>query len=150
MRRYESNAEPMPAVAAGADAGQIIFYGVDRSGPSFEARVFVNADRASAETPCTAPEGFAGIFTVFGHGGCVGGPGHCDPDIAPDPDFELRQPQGLPPINKALDLSKSMVDRLRTNDTVTITVVALEPSDDGPTISEALEFDSWRLTIYEP
>jgi hypothetical protein len=150
MQRYQSKPERIPPVAAAAATGQIIFYGVDRSGPSFEGRVFVNAPDANLETPRTDLEGFAGVFTVFGHGGCVGGPGHCDPDITPDPDFELRQPQGLPPVIKTVNLPKSIIDRLRTVDSTTVTVVPVEPSDDGPAVSHALDFDSWRLTIYEP
>lgn len=150
MEHYRSRPEAVPTIATGADSGALIFYGLDRSGPSFEGRVFLNATQVTAATPCTASEGFVGVFTVFGHGGCVGGPGHCDPRVEPDPDFELRLPQGLPPVTKTVELSQGAIERLDTQETFTVTVLAVEPTEAGPAAADRLDFDSWRLTVYEP
>src|SRR5690348_16357380 len=50
----------------------LIFEGVDHSGPSFEGRVFLNNPNATADTPATAENGYAGSFHIFGHGICLG------------------------------------------------------------------------------
>jgi hypothetical protein len=55
----------------------LIFYGVDHSGPSYEARVFIDNPSAGPETPVEPEHGYAGSFTVFGHAGCFGDEGHC-------------------------------------------------------------------------
>src|ERR1051325_3295550 len=56
----------------------LIFHGLDHSGPSYEGRVFINNTRANSETPEDPKEGYAGSFFVFGHGGCLGNENHCD------------------------------------------------------------------------
>ena len=39
-------------------------------------RVFLNMPEADANTPLDA-SGYAGYLAIFGHGECIGGPGHC-------------------------------------------------------------------------
>lgn len=60
----------------------LVFTGVDQSGTSYEVRLFLNNPAATADTPRTAEHGYAGRFTIFGHGGCYGGAGHCEPSSA--------------------------------------------------------------------
>ena len=50
----------------------LVFYGVDHAGPSYEARVFINNPKADAETERVDEQGYAGSFAVFGHNGCFG------------------------------------------------------------------------------
>lgn len=148
MKRYDSGKVELPPIAGEAASGELIFYEVDRSGPSFEGRVFVNNVKAGVGTPMDAASGFVGLFTVFGHGGCVGDEGHCDVAQPTDDPFELRQPEGLPPLTKTVPLSREALKQL-TGPTFTVTVVAVEPGEDGPVASETLGFDSWRLATYE-
>ena len=54
------------------------FHGVDHSKASFEGRMFINNPDAGPDTP-TSHESYVGSFWVFGHGGCAGGEGHCEP-----------------------------------------------------------------------
>src|SRR5690348_16641720 len=56
----------------------IVFHGVDHSGASFEARVFLNKPEANENTPKTPENGYAGSFHILGHGQCYGDVGHCD------------------------------------------------------------------------
>ena len=100
-------------------------------------------------SPREPAEGFVGVFTVFGHGGCVGDEGHCDVETNLGDPFELRLPRGLAPVTKAVELSAEAVKRL-TGEQFTVTVVAVEPSEQGPRESDALEFEGWRLATYEP
>ena len=46
----------------------IVFEGVDMSGPSFEARVFLNNPNATVATPVEPEQGYAGSFHVYGLG----------------------------------------------------------------------------------
>src|SRR6185436_18305022 len=50
----------------------LVFYGVDHAGPSYEARVFINNPNADADTERVDEQGYAGSFSVFGHNGCFG------------------------------------------------------------------------------
>lgn len=56
----------------------LVFHGLDHSGPSYEVRIFFNRPDATADTPRTAVAGYVTSFFMFGHGGCAGQPGHCE------------------------------------------------------------------------
>ena len=58
------------------ERADLVFYGVDHSGPSFEARVYLNKPDADITTDRGDPA-YAGSFTIFGHAGCAGDEGHC-------------------------------------------------------------------------
>ena len=63
--------------------------------------MFLNNTKADVDTPREINEGFVGIFTIFGHGGCVGDEGgHCEVQTSPGDPFDLRLPRGLPPVTK--------------------------------------------------
>src|SRR3712207_3767146 len=83
----------------------LVFYGVDHSGPSYEVRVFLNNAEATWQTPRTDEHGYGGRFTVFGHGGCYGDEGHCEvTDVGSDP-FDLRPPHPLLPHTKIVTVT---------------------------------------------
>ena len=64
----------------------VVITGVDHSAASYEVRLFLNNPAATADTPRTAEQGYAGRFTIFGHGGCYGDEGHCEvPAPSADP-----------------------------------------------------------------
>ena len=56
----------------------LVFTGVDHSSLSYEVRIFLNNKNADDETPRELETGYAGKFTVFGHGNCFGEAGHCE------------------------------------------------------------------------
>lgn len=65
-------------LAAGFRRADLEFSGVDHSGASYQAWVFLNHPEAEADTPHDDAHGYAGSFSVFGHGGCYGDDhGHC-------------------------------------------------------------------------
>lgn len=82
------------------------FYGVDHSGASYEARVFLNRPGANAETPLITDQGYAGSFFVFGHGGCFGDEGHCDATQPPASPFDQRLPHQLTPTTKTVEITE--------------------------------------------
>lgn len=60
--------------------------GVDKSGPSYEGRVFLSKydreEHPSQDTPTDEAHGYVGSFFVFGNGGCYGDMGHCDLNLS--------------------------------------------------------------------
>ncbi|HET6764317.1 MAG TPA: tyrosinase family protein, partial [Longimicrobiaceae bacterium] len=65
-------------------------------------RVFLNVPDATADTPLDHP-GYAGYLAVFGHGDCIGGPGHCE---APERGrFDLRPRSHNTPRNHRVNVT---------------------------------------------
>ena len=109
--------EPLPTPDPGeADRfarADLVFYGVDHSGSSFEARVFLDNAEADSDTPKDDPS-YIGSFYVFGHGGCFGDLGHCDiPTGAGDP-FDRRLPHPLLPQTITIEITDLLRERLRS------------------------------------
>jgi hypothetical protein len=130
----------------------LVFYGVDHAGPSYEARVFINNPKADASTERVDEQGYAGSFAVFGHNGCFGAEGHCLPDQRTTDEFDLRAPHPL----RALTRTLIATDAIRRAfiepavQEVTVTVVAVVPDDGFPKAGpEPGRFDYVRLLTYE-
>lgn len=90
----------------------LTFYGLDHSGPSYEVRVFFDHPDADPDTPLSADAGFAGKYSVFGHGGCFGEEGHCE-IRAPVSAFDRRQPHPLVPAVRILTVTDAIRDLVR-------------------------------------
>ncbi|WP_346618361.1 hypothetical protein [Blastococcus montanus] len=135
-----------PAPFSRAD---LVITGVDHSQMSYEVRIFLDNPDATAATPRTAEEGYAGRYTVFGHGGCYGGDGHCDAPAAGE-DLRLAPPprpyDTYVTVTGALQRILAAGDSLRT---VTLVPVSLPPrrADRGPA-PELLHFDDVSLQTY--
>ena len=111
MQRYVSESIDNPAAGDHPfERADLVFYGVDHSGPSFEARVFLNDRGADASTDRDDPS-FAGSFTVFGHGGCAGDVGHCDVPTGPRDPFDRRPPHALTPQTKTVIVTEALRGR---------------------------------------
>jgi hypothetical protein len=76
----------------------LVFHGVDHSRASYEGRLFVNHLDASLQTPTDDPS-YLGSFWIFGHGGCAGDEGHCEPPPSRRP-FDFRAEHQLTPMTK--------------------------------------------------
>jgi tyrosinase len=124
----------------------LVFYDVDHSGMSYEARVFINAPDADADTPRDDPR-YAGSFCIFGHGGCFGDIGHCDVPTEPRDPFDLRPPHQLVPASKTVIITAAFKRLIAPEDeTMTVTVVAFVPGDSP---NDVLQFDTIRLLTYQ-
>ncbi len=130
----------------------VVFIGVDHSDLSYEVRLFLNNPTATAATPRTAEHGYAGRFTIFGHGGCYGDERHCEvPAPSADP-TDLRLPHPLTP----LDTYVTVTDALRriladggTLQTVTLVPISITPSRaDRKPAPELLHFADVSLQTY--
>ncbi|MGO9822338.1 MAG: hypothetical protein ACLPTJ_17035 [Solirubrobacteraceae bacterium] len=147
MKRFVSQPVDNPAREGQAQfqRADLIFYGVDHSGPSFEARIYFNDDRVDESTDREHPS-FAGSFTVFGHAGCAGDEGHCDVPKGPPDAFDRRPPHPLTPQTKTVIVTDAL--RRTTGDQLTITVLAVRPGADGPEAVDALMFERFSLLTY--
>jgi tyrosinase len=75
--RFVSRPLPVPpAVQAGFQSAEVRLHRVPQLDRSCFVRVFLNLPDANADTPLDHPS-YAGYLAVFGHGECIGGPGHC-------------------------------------------------------------------------
>lgn len=135
-----------PDPGAGIARADLVFYGIDHSGPSFEVRVFINAPKADADTPRDDPH-YAGSFHIFGHGGCFGDSGHCDVRSEPADAFDLRPPHQLVPATRAVIVTEALQRLVGADDEkLTVTVVAVVP---GAARHDVLQFDTLRLLSYQ-
>jgi hypothetical protein len=136
-----------PGQAAGSfKRADVIFYGVDASGASFTARVFLDRPGSEPDFSPAREAGYAGFFTIFGHGGCFGDEGHCDVPEHRDP-FDLGPPHPLTPQTKIVDVT----ERLRElgSDSIVLTALPISPSRRGPQLIDALQFTGLRLVSYQ-
>lgn len=151
--RYDS--DPIPIMIDDEDVTRIdlIFHGVDHSGPSFEARVFLNNPEADQQTPKDAEAGYAGSFYIFGHGGCFGDIGHCEiPQERADP-YDLRPPHQLTPQKRTVVVTEAVKPLLEKGETeVRVTVVPVVEPVEGLDITaqqDVLHFQELTLVTYE-
>ena len=147
---YISEPIPIPKEETDFYRADLEFHGVDHSGSSFEARVFINNPEADERPPKEAESGYAGSFYNFGHGGCFGDVGHCDIPTGPVDSFDRRPLHPLTPQHKTViitDVLRGLRDSAQ--DSFTITVVAV-PSDSPVRADEHLvRFEDVSLITYE-
>jgi hypothetical protein len=125
MKRFHSEPLDLPADRADVVRADLILYGVDHSGPTYEARIFLDNPKASASTPLTPEKGYAGSFTIFGHGGCFGGDAHCAPNDRYSDAFDRRPPHPLTPQTVAVTITEAL-SRVE-GEQVKVSVVAAVP-----------------------
>lgn len=123
----------------------LIFYEVDHAGPSYLAHVFVGRRRATARTARDAAHGYAGAFSVFGHGGCAGEAGHCSVHGRSEDDFDLRMRHPLTPQTRALEVTEALAPALLDPKVSEVVVtVVVEPAEAVP----ETPFELVRLLTY--
>jgi len=153
-RRYDGLEVPAHGEAeTDFDHADLEFYGVDHSGHSFEVRVYLNNPDAGVETGYDEAQGYVDSFYIFGHGGCYGEEGHCDPTRRTPHPFDYRLPHPLEPMTKSVEITHAL-KRLRAkgDGELSVTLVPVVTSDDVPLGSEAkdeLGIDSVSLITYE-
>ena len=145
MNRYVSDPIPLPPRSPEGPAfnrAELVFHDVDPAGPSYEARIYVHAeptDVAEGEQP-------AGVFTIFGHGGCFGDEGHCDPVAERQDPYDFRPPDGIPLQLKNVDVTAAIGEI--EGESIIVTVIPVEAGEEGPVPSDALHFTQLRLLTY--
>lgn len=104
--RFVSRPVPVPVPVQGFARAEVRLHRVPQLPRSCFIRVFLNLPDASASTPTDHPS-YAGYLAVFGHGECIGGPGHCAiPDRRGRP-FDLRPRSHNTPRNHRVDVTRT-------------------------------------------
>jgi hypothetical protein len=148
MRRFHSEPLDLPENRAEVERADLIFYGVDHSGPTYEARIFLDNPRANADTPQTAEAGYAGSFTVFGHGGCFGAEGHCAPKDRYSDEFDRRPPHPLTPQTVAVTVTEALERVQGEQVKVHVVTVLPEGMEKLSGSAEVLPCERVRLVTY--
>jgi tyrosinase len=97
--------------------------GIYHGEASYEGRIFFNNSQADQKTPRTPQYGYAGSFYIFGHGGCLGDPGHCDVNEHDREAYDFRSPHPLTPAFKRVTVTKALRQLAASTKEVTITIV---------------------------
>jgi hypothetical protein len=141
--RFTSAPIELPEAPGEFARADLLFLGVDHSGASFEARLFLDAPEADHAWPREHPD-CCGSFFMFGHGGCFGDAGHCD--VPTRAEFDLRPPHPLLPAIRIVTVTDAIRRRLAAGaEAVTVTVVA-HAADRRP--NDVLAFETVRLAFY--
>jgi len=144
VERFTSKPIELPPADRPFERADLIFYGLDHSGASFEGQVFLDARGVSREADATH-RAYVGSFFIFGHGGCFGDVGHCDIPERVDR-FDLRPPHQLLPATRIVTVTEQVRRLVEAGErTVPGTVVARTPGDRS---DEVLQFDTVRLLSY--
>jgi hypothetical protein len=143
--RFHSKPLELPDPEHNIDRVDLIFYGVDHSSATYEARIFIGAPRNLQRDAGTDHPAYAGTFYIFGHDRCYGDEGHCEVPEERDP-FDLRLPHHLEPATEVVTVTAA-VERLLAGGKRKAAVDVLARSPEGGAI-EALDFSRLRLLTY--
>jgi tyrosinase len=127
---------------------EVRFEGLTPPDDSFEVRVFVNEPKATAKTATDGNKNYLGSQHFFGHGGCFGAPGHCEP--APRDIFDLRPKHHYDPIYVRLNVTKPLRALVNSKEAGTkdapVTLVVVDR--DGKEIKDSgLHFEGFSLVL---
>lgn len=143
--RYTAPPLELPERELPFTRADLVFYGLDHSGSSYEGRVFLNAPGADRSSTREDPS-WAGSFYLFGHGGCFGDVGHCDVPTGPRDPYDLRPPHQLEPAIRILTITDHLRRLIADGSTeLVVTVVAHAPADRP---NDVLAYDKVRLITY--
>jgi hypothetical protein len=144
VERFTSPAIELPPADRAFERADVIFYGLDHSGASYEGQVFLDGRGVGADADSTH-RAYVGSFFIFGHGGCFGDVGHCDIPTARDP-FDLRPPHQLEPALRIITVTDAVKALLeRGVDAAKVTVNARTADRQA---ADVLAFDTVRLATY--
>lgn len=147
MEHFHSGAiDLVPRIAAGEyRRADLVFYGVEHRWDSYTARVFIDRPGGEPDRSPDRTDGYAGLFTIFGHGGCFGDEGHCHVPAHRDP-FDTRPPHPLTPQTKVVQITDAL--REFGESSIAVTVLAVVPHKDGARLGDVMQFTGLRLLTY--
>ena len=128
------------------------FHGVDHSKASFEGRLFINNPDAGPDTP-TDDDSYAGSFWIFGHGGCAGEEGHCEP-AAERRAFDFRPEHQLTTVSKRVMITDKLQALVQPGQDFTVRIVpCIRPELAEPLpanlVTDILQLDRVDLLAYQ-
>lgn len=144
VEKFTSKPIELPPADHPFERADLLFYGLDHSGASYEAKVFLDV-RGVGRDADAGHRAYVGRFFVLGHGGCFGDLGHCDIPSERDP-FDLRPAHQLEPALRILTVTDAVRGLLeREVEAAKVTVVARTA---GRAPNDVLAFETVRLASY--
>jgi len=144
VEKFTTDPIELPPADHRFQRSDLLFYGVDHSGPSYQAQVFLDP-RGVGRGADSGHRAYVGSFFILGHGGCFGDLGHCDIPSASDP-FDLRPAHQLEPALRIVTVTEAVRTLLeRGVDAAKVTVVARTEEQAS---NDVLAFDRVRLATY--
>jgi len=110
-------------------------------------RVFLNLPDANASTSIDH-ESYAGYLAVFGHGPCIGGPGHCELPPSRPREYDLRPRSHNTPRNHRVNVTKTakrLLDAGAESLQITLVVIGADYREDN----ELLRVDGVSLDFLD-
>jgi tyrosinase len=130
--RFVSRPVEVPrAVASGFRSAEVRLHRVPQLERSCFVRVFLNLPDADASTPVTHAR-YAGYLAIFGHGECVGGPGHCA--VPERGRYDLRPRSHNTPRNHRVNVTRAareLIDAGATTLQITLVTVGVDYREDA-------------------
>lgn len=120
---------------------------VDQPQYSYAMRVFINQPDATIETPIHENPHYAGYMSFFGHGDCIGGPGHCDPPDDRRRTHDIRVRHHNAPGNFRLDITEAVNRFKGESDEINITIVLI--GTDGDAAPPVLRMDGLSINFLD-
>lgn len=120
---------------------------VDQPQYSYGIRVFLNQPDADINTPIQDNPNYAGYTSFFGHGDCIGGPGHCDPPEENRRMHDIRTRHHNAPGNIRLDITEAVNRFKDSNETLDITLVLI--GHDGGEAEPVLRMDGLSINFLD-
>lgn len=138
---------PIALLDASFARADVEFHGLDHSGATYEGRVYLNRPDANDLTPRQLPE-YAGSYFIFGHGGCLGDPGHCDAKARrfydPRPDHPLTPTVKIVIATAALRRAKESAEHI----IVTVVPILLSTNVTVGTPDDLVDYEQVRIVTY--
>ena len=148
MARRVFTASLLPPTPLDGDAplrrADIVFTGVDQSGPSYEVRVFLNNAEADETTETTPEHGYAGSFHVYGYGIWPEGRESRADGRRDSPSAPARVTRYLVATEA---VRRALVER---GDPVTVTVVAVPYGAPPAALDVDLDFEAVTIRLDRP
>jgi hypothetical protein len=124
--------------------------GVFHGEASYEGRVFLNNPKADANTARTLETGYAGSFYIFGHGGCLGDPGHCEVQGHREK-YDVRPPHPLTPTRMRVTVTKALQEVAKTAREASVTIVPIiTAANELCDKDNVFRCESMRFVSYNP
>lgn len=144
VERFTSAPIELPLPERQFERADLIFYGLDHSGPSYEGLVFFGPRGVGGDAD-HGHRSYVGSFFILGHGGCFGDLGHCDIPSTKDP-FDLRPPHQLEPALRVLTVTDAVKALLEGGEEAAKATVIARTAARTP--ADVLAFETVRLATY--
>lgn len=134
-----------PNVRGSFQSAEVRLHRVPQLPRSGFVRVFLNLPDANANTPIDHPN-YAGYLAIFGHGDCIGGPGHCA--VPQRGRYDLRPRSHNTPRNHRVNVTKcakALFAAGASSITITLVVIGADYQED----TELLRMDGVSLNFLD-